>query len=93
VHNQIFYDDEVDPSGAFALAVELVRQHRPYVDEFEQDAHALTDLLSETLSAAPRCCPYCPSASTSSGEMGRTGEESLALRLVQAAGAGASLAV
>jgi hypothetical protein len=61
-HNEIFYDDDVDPSGAFALAVELVRQHRPYVHEFEDDAHALTDLLSETISAAPRCCPHCPSA-------------------------------
>src|SRR5580704_5364876 len=84
VHNEIFYDDEVDPSGAFALAVELVRQHKPYVDEFEHDAHALTDLLSETLSAAPRCCPYCPSAMTSSSGMLRKGEDSLALRLIQA---------
>jgi hypothetical protein len=92
VHNEIFYDDEVDPSGAFALAVELVRQHKPYVDEFEHDAHALTDLLSEILSAAPRCCPHCPSAMTNSSGMVRKGEESLALRLIQAAGAGASLA-
>jgi hypothetical protein len=92
MHNEIFYDDEVDPSGAFALAVELVRQHKPYVDEFEHDAHALTDLLSETLSSAPRCCPYCPSAMTSSNGMPRKGEDSLALRLIQAAGAEASLA-
>jgi hypothetical protein len=92
VHNEIFYDDEVDPSGAFALAVELVRQHKPYVDEFEHDAHALTDLLSEILSAAPRCCPHCPSAITSSGEMARKGQDSLALRLIQPAGGGASLA-
>ena len=49
VHNEVFYDDEVDPSSAFALAVELVRQHKPYVDEFRDDAHALTDLLSETM--------------------------------------------
>jgi hypothetical protein len=62
VHNEIFYDDDVDPSSAFALAVELVRQHRPYVCEFHDDAHALTDLLSETLSAVPRSCPQCPSA-------------------------------
>ena len=59
IHNQIFCDDDVDPSGAFALAVELVRQHTPYVDEFEHDAHALTDLLSETIGAAPNCCPLC----------------------------------
>jgi hypothetical protein len=55
IHNQIFCDDDVDPSGAFALAVELVRQHTPYVDEFHDDAHALTDLLSETIGAAPTC--------------------------------------
>ena len=90
VHNEIFYDDEVDPSGAFALAVELVRQQKPYVDEFEHDAHALTDLLSEILSAAPRCCPHCPSAITNPSGMARKGEDSLALRLIQAAGAGAS---
>jgi hypothetical protein len=41
--------------------VELVRQHKPYVDEFHDDAHALTDLLSETISSAPCCCPHCPS--------------------------------
>ncbi|MGD0492571.1 MAG: hypothetical protein ABSC32_13575 [Steroidobacteraceae bacterium] len=59
IHNQIFCDDDVDPSGAFALAVELVRQHTPYVDEFHDDAHALTDLLSETIGAAPTTCPLC----------------------------------
>src|ERR1700761_3768909 len=61
-HNEIFYDDDVDPSSAFALAVELVRQHTPYVHEFEDDAHALTDLLSETISAAPTACPLCAAA-------------------------------
>jgi hypothetical protein len=76
VHNEVFYDDDVDPSGAFALAVELVRQHKPYVDEFRDDAHALTDLLSETLGAAPKCCPHCPGASRSKAE------ESSALRLI-----------
>jgi hypothetical protein len=62
MHNEIFYDDDVDPSGAFALAVELVRQRKPYVGDFHDDAHALTDLLSETISTAPRSCPHCPSA-------------------------------
>jgi hypothetical protein len=62
VHNQIFCDDDVDPSSAFALAVELVRQHTPYVDEFQHDAHALTDLLSETIGAAPAACPLCAAA-------------------------------
>jgi hypothetical protein len=76
VHNEIFYDDDVDPSGAFALAVELVRQHMPYVGEFQDDAHALTDLLSETISSAPRCCPYCPSG------MATKSEEQATLRLI-----------
>jgi hypothetical protein len=59
IHNQIFCDDDVDPSGAFALAVELVRQHTPYVGEFHDDAHELTDLLSATIGAAPSACPAC----------------------------------
>jgi hypothetical protein len=59
IHHSIFCDDEVDPSGAFALAVELVRQHTPYVEEFQDDPHALTDLLSETIGAAPLSCPHC----------------------------------
>jgi hypothetical protein len=59
IHKEIFCDDEVDPSAAFALAVDLVRQHKPYVRVFHDDAHALTDLLSETIGAAPTCCPLC----------------------------------
>ena len=59
IHNEVFCDDDVDPSSAFALAVELVRQHTPYVHEFQDDAHALTDLLSETIGAAPTSCPIC----------------------------------
>jgi hypothetical protein len=62
LHNEIFCDDDVDPSGAFALAVELVKQHTLYADEFHNDPHELTDLLSETISAAPSCCPHCPGA-------------------------------
>ena len=59
LHRELFFDDESDPGSAFALAVELVRQRRPYVGEFNGDAHALTDLLSETLAAAPGFCPQC----------------------------------
>jgi hypothetical protein len=59
IHHEIFCDDEVDPSAAFALAVELVRQHKPYNDEFHNDPHELTDLLSATIGAAPTCCPLC----------------------------------
>ena len=60
VHNEIFYNDDVDPSSAFALAVELVRQHKPYVGEFQDDAHALTDLLSETISVGAVLLPALP---------------------------------
>jgi hypothetical protein len=62
IHHEIFCDDDVDPSAAFALAVELVRQHKPYRDEFHNDPHELTDLLSETIGAAPTCCPLCGNA-------------------------------
>jgi hypothetical protein len=61
LHNALFCDDDVDPSGAFALAVELINQQTPYVDEFEGDAHALTDLLSATIGEAPSGCPACAS--------------------------------
>ena len=59
VHNQLYFDDEVNPAGAFALAIELVRQHKPLVEEFEDNEHALTDLLSDTLGMSPVCCPQC----------------------------------
>jgi hypothetical protein len=63
VHHQLYLDDEVNPAPAFALAIALVRAHKPYVQEFRDDAHALTDLLSETLGATPPCCPECGVAS------------------------------
>jgi hypothetical protein len=63
VHGQVYFDDEVNPAGAFALAIELVRKHKPYVDEFRDDEHALTDLLSRTLAEAPVCCLQCQSPS------------------------------
>lgn len=59
VHRQLYFDDEVNPAGAFALAIELVRTHKPFVREFDDDEHALTDLLSDTLGMAPMCCPVC----------------------------------
>jgi len=66
IHQEIYCDDDVDPSAAFALAVELVRQHKPAVREFEDDAHELTDLLSETIGAAPTRCPLCAAAAPES---------------------------
>jgi hypothetical protein len=59
IHQEIYCDDEADLSSAFALAVDLVRHHKPFVGEFEDDAHALTDLLSTIISAAPNSCPHC----------------------------------
>ena len=61
IHDEIFCDDDVDPSSAFALAVELVTEHRADVDEFHDDPHGLTDLLSATIGAAPPGCPACAS--------------------------------
>jgi len=59
VHHHLYFDDDVNPASAFALAVKLVRQHEPYVEEFHDNAHALTDLLSDTLSTTPAGCPEC----------------------------------
>ncbi len=65
IHNQLYcYDgesgaDDENMARAFAVAVDLVRQHEPYAEEFHHDAHELTDLLSYTIGAAPLCCPDC----------------------------------
>ena len=59
IHRQIYFDDDADAASAFALAMELIRKHKPYVKEFHDDEHALMDLLSDTLGATPLCCPGC----------------------------------
>jgi hypothetical protein len=59
IHRHLYFDDDVNPAGAFALAIELIRAQKPFVQDFEQDEHALTDLLSDTLGMAPVCCPVC----------------------------------
>jgi hypothetical protein len=59
IHNQIYLDDEANPASAFALAIELVHQAKPFVQEFDHDEHQLTDLLSDTLGSSPLCCPDC----------------------------------
>src|SRR6202142_779187 len=64
VPRHVFFDDDVNPAGAFALAIELVRKRKPYVEAFDNDEHQLTDLLSETLRTSPPCCPECESAAT-----------------------------
>jgi len=65
-HNHVYCDDETftddtNMARAFAVAIELVRQHEPYGEEFQHDPHELTDLLSHTIGAAPACCPHCES--------------------------------
>ena len=62
VHHKIYLDDEVSLDRTFALAVELVRRRKPYVQPFGNDAHELTGLLSSTIGSAPDCCPDCSSA-------------------------------
>lgn len=61
IHRQIFFDEDADAAGAFALALALVRKHEPYVEEFHDNEHELMDLLSDTLGATPLCCPECQS--------------------------------
>jgi hypothetical protein len=67
IHNQLYcaeeeqYGDDENMARAFAVAIELVHQHAPYREEFHNDAHELTDLLSSTIGAAPRSCPDCMS--------------------------------
>jgi len=66
MHNQLYCGDEesIDDENmarAFAVAIELVRQHQPYAEEFHHDPHELTDLLSYTIGAAPASCPDCVS--------------------------------
>ena len=66
IHKQLYcgYDEYPDDDDrlarAFGLAIELVREHRPFSEEFHHNVHELTDLLSDTISAAPLCCPDCP---------------------------------
>ena len=66
IHNHLYCDDEestddANMARAFAVAIELVHQHQPYAEEFRHDPHELTDLLSQTIGAAPSSCPGCVS--------------------------------
>jgi hypothetical protein len=61
IHRKIYFDDDADAASAFALAIELVRKHKPYVEAFHDDEHELMDLLSDILGATPACCPECQS--------------------------------
>ena len=82
IHNQVYCcddeegGDDENMARAFAVAVDLVRQHEPYAAVFHHDAHELTDLLSFTIGAAPPRRPmrwlrkvrwqYCERAATRS---------------------------
>jgi hypothetical protein len=61
-HRELYFDDDVNPANAFALAIELVRKRHPYVGDFCNGEHELTDLLSHTLGTIPMCCPQCESS-------------------------------
>ncbi len=82
VHHQIYLDEDADPAGAFALAIELIRKHGPYAQEFHNNAHTLTDLLSDLFAAAPLCCAQCqlPPASASLRNLGGLRERVLEVR-------------
>lgn len=62
IHGRVYFDDDADAAGAFALAIELVRKRKLYVEEFHNDEHELMDLLSDTLGTTPVCCSECQSA-------------------------------
>jgi hypothetical protein len=78
VHRQLYFDDDVNPASAFALAIDLVRKRKPYVDAFH-DEHELTDLLSDTLGTTPIGCPECQSSARSNSlpDRGRFSEGAL----------------
>ncbi|MEA3107493.1 MAG: hypothetical protein QOI88_2098 [Gammaproteobacteria bacterium] len=59
LHDRLIYDEEADPACAFGLAVDLVRHGTPYVHDFRNGTHELTELLRETIAAAPAECPQC----------------------------------
>ena len=81
LHRQIYFDDDADTASAFALAIELVRKHKLYVDEFHDDEHELMDLLSDTLGATPPSCPECESAAMLSAVRDRSGFVESALEI------------
>ena len=67
IHHQVYCcddegSDDENMARAFAVAVDLVRQHQPFAEIFHHDAHELTDLLSYTIGTAPLYCPDCMKA-------------------------------
>jgi hypothetical protein len=73
-HHALYCNSDADPASAFALALELVREETPYVDAFSRNPHALTDLLTEVIAAAPEGCPVCRAPSAWAGRDGASGE-------------------
>jgi hypothetical protein len=85
IHNQLYCEedqcDDEQMARAFAVAIELVNQHEPFAEEFHHDAHALTDLLSSTIGAAPDHCPGCqPQPPRDSGRLSDLSSEAYAFR-------------
>jgi hypothetical protein len=64
IHNQLFCNDEKitddeNLARVFAVAIELVRRHRPYAEVFHHSSRELIYLLSYTIGTAPETCPDC----------------------------------
>ncbi len=76
VHDQIYLGDDDYVDRAFALAVELVRRHKPYVQDFDNDVHALTALLSCTIGGAPDSCPDCAGSPENAAQAQEPGRHS-----------------
>lgn len=77
IHDQVFAGDEASMARTFAHAVELLRERKLYVREFNNDVHQLTELLSDTIGAAPESCLQChlydrPSHSVAASSAWRT---------------------
>jgi len=50
----------MDQKQSVAVTIALQMRHdKPYVREFRKSTYELTDLLRETLAAAPVECPEC----------------------------------
>jgi hypothetical protein len=58
-HNRIYCDPGADVGTAFALALETFRRHGSEARIFDDDEHALLDLLSATIGATEDRCPRC----------------------------------
>jgi hypothetical protein len=58
-HHHIYCDAGADLSAAFSLALQAFRRGGPEAHLFENDEHALLDLLSVKIGEADDHCPRC----------------------------------